>query len=123
MRSLLDDQSFKLQFAGHETFTLRYGWLKKAADAGDAQAQVFLGDLFTRGKGVPKDLEEAARYFNLAAEQGDSDGQKGLKFVNLLLGRWTVSEDRLPGEDEWEFKMRRMVESTRFCYNPPDENN
>lgn len=30
VRSLLDDQQYKLQFAGHETFPLRYGWLNKA---------------------------------------------------------------------------------------------
>ena len=31
-RSLLDDEKYKLQFAGHETFPLRYGWLNKAYD-------------------------------------------------------------------------------------------
>jgi hypothetical protein len=30
VRSLLDDDKYKLQFAGHETFPLRYGWLNKA---------------------------------------------------------------------------------------------
>ena len=29
-RSLLDEPEYRLQFAGHETFPLRYGWLKKA---------------------------------------------------------------------------------------------
>jgi TPR repeat protein len=74
-----------------------------------------------RGKGMQKNLEEAARYFSLAAEQGDPDGQQGLKFVNMLMGRWTVSEERMPGEEEWEFEIRKLVESTRFRYNPPDE--
>jgi hypothetical protein len=32
VRSLLDDDKYKLQFAGHETFPLRYGWLNKAYD-------------------------------------------------------------------------------------------
>jgi hypothetical protein len=32
-RSLLDNTNNRLQFAGHETFPLRYGWLKKAYDA------------------------------------------------------------------------------------------
>lgn len=95
-------------------------WLHKAADAGDTQAQVTLADLFMRGKGVEKDLEEAVRYFSLAADQGDPEGQQGLQFVNRLLGRWTVSEERLPGEEEWEFEIRRMVESSKFSFNPPD---
>jgi len=96
-------------------------WLRKAADAGDSQSQVTIADLFMRGKGLQKNLEEAARFFSLAAEQGDVEGQQGLQFVNKLLGRWTSSEERLPGEDEWEFEIRRMVESTRFSFNPPDE--
>lgn len=96
-------------------------WLHKAADAGDTPAQVTLADLFMRGKGVPKNLEEAARYFSLAADQGDPEGQQGLQFVNRLLGRWTVSEERMPGEEEWEFEIRRMVESSRFSFDPPDE--
>jgi TPR repeat protein len=71
--------------------------------------------------GVKKNLEEAARYFSLAAEQGSSDGQQGLQFVNRLLGRWTISEERMPGEEESEFEIRRMVESSRFSFDPPDE--
>jgi len=29
----MSDEQFRLQFAGHETFPLRYGWLKKSYDA------------------------------------------------------------------------------------------
>ena len=29
----LNEQSYRPQFSGHETFPLRYGWLKKAVDA------------------------------------------------------------------------------------------
>jgi len=32
------------KFAGHETFTLRYGWLKKAVDATQKAPDVFLQD-------------------------------------------------------------------------------
>jgi hypothetical protein len=32
-RSIIDSSQTRLQFAGHETFPLRYGWLKKAYDA------------------------------------------------------------------------------------------
>jgi len=35
--SLLDDPRARLQFAGHETFPLRHGWLKKAYDAVKAE--------------------------------------------------------------------------------------
>jgi hypothetical protein len=41
------------KFAGHETFTLRYGWLKKAVDATQKNPEVFgRGDaLVTLGEG------------------------------------------------------------------------
>ncbi len=41
------------KFAGHETFTLRYGWLKKAVDATGQRDDVFLRDdaLVTLGAG------------------------------------------------------------------------
>jgi hypothetical protein len=32
-KSIIEDSEDKLHFAGHETFPLRYGWLKKAYDA------------------------------------------------------------------------------------------
>ena len=41
------------KFAGHETFTLRYGWLKKAVDATRQRQDIFLQDdaLVTLGVG------------------------------------------------------------------------
>ena len=33
----LNEQSYRPQFSGHETFPLRYGWLKKAFDAVDSR--------------------------------------------------------------------------------------
>ena len=33
-RGPLYEPDYKPQFSGHETFPLRYGWLKKAFDAG-----------------------------------------------------------------------------------------
>ena len=33
VRSPLFDDNYRHQFSGHETFPLRYGWLKKAFDA------------------------------------------------------------------------------------------
>jgi len=35
-------------------------WYRKAADQGDAKAQVDLGYLYNHGSGVPEDLGEAA---------------------------------------------------------------
>ena len=74
-RSLLDDGRFRLQFAGHETFPLRYGWLKKAFDAvtvAEAAGQTDTRSIFTDdaaianfgvGKNVDATLVACVRHF------------------------------------------------------------
>jgi len=89
-------------------------WLMLAADNGDAESQFQLGLLFEEGDGVSQDLEEAARYYSLSAEQGYAEAQRGLQRIDMILGRYTISENPLPGEEDWEYQIRRTVESTRF---------
>lgn len=89
-------------------------WFRKAADAGDAESQFLLGLLFEDGEGVDQDMEEAARYYSMAADQGHVKAQQGLYHINLMLGRHSISTDPLPGEEDWQFRIRRAVESTHF---------
>jgi hypothetical protein len=74
LRSLLDKKDFKLQFAGHETFTLRYGWLKKVFDAisvvetgtnSDAAA-IFHEDASVANFGVGKNMVQSMRHWAIA---------------------------------------------------------
>lgn len=53
-RSIIDSSEDKLHFAGHETFPLRYGWLKKAYDAVAAEetSQETPGSIFNDGKSI-----------------------------------------------------------------------
>lgn len=53
-RSILDSTNTRLQFAGHETFPLRYGWLKKAYDAVKAEetSGVELGSIFNEDEAI-----------------------------------------------------------------------
>jgi hypothetical protein len=75
-RSLLDSPDYRLQFAGHETFPLRYGWLKKAYDAvyraysedNTAGAAVFNDDLAIARFGVGKNMVLSIRHWALATE-------------------------------------------------------
>jgi TPR repeat protein len=46
-----------------------------AAERGDAQAQIKLAAMYEEGRGVAKDLAEAARWYRLAAEQGHAKAQ------------------------------------------------
>ena len=60
----------KLQFSGHETFPLRYGWLKKAYDAVKNNvkdpAAVFSADEGIRSFGVGKNMVASIRFWALS---------------------------------------------------------
>ena len=52
--------------------------LRPIAEQGDAQAQTYMGVLYERGKGVPQDYAESAKWYRLASEQGKADAQNYL---------------------------------------------
>ena len=49
--------------------------LEKRAEMGDPKAQHDLGMMYHSGEGVPRDIDEALRWFLLAAERGNADAQ------------------------------------------------
>ena len=66
------DQNYRPLFSGHETFPLRYGWLKKAYDAvkrhegGPATRNIFLDDAAIARFGVGKNMVTAIRHWATA---------------------------------------------------------
>lgn len=102
-RSLLDDDRYKLQFAGHETFPLRYGWLKKSYDqivrvstmqGGDTRS-VFTDDAAIAYFGVGKNMVTSMRHWALSsgileAQEADEGGRSSriapTGLGDLLLG-------------------------------------
>lgn len=46
-----------------------FQWLKQLADKGNSQAQLYVGDCFNFGKGVTEDIDNALKYYKMAAEQ------------------------------------------------------
>ena len=50
-----------------------------AAEQGSDYAQSYLGIMYQEGQGVEQDLEEAIKWYRLAASQGDATAQKNLK--------------------------------------------
>ena len=54
---------------------------KKLAIAGDALSQLYVGNMYERGEGVAQSVEEAVRWYRLAAEQGCVDAQVNLAEV------------------------------------------
>lgn len=73
VRGPLFQENYRHQFSGHETFPLRYGWLKKVFDAvagteGEAENKsVFLGDDAIARFGVGKNMVASMRYWATAA--------------------------------------------------------
>jgi len=61
-----------------EDETQAAAWYRKAAEQGDAQAQVMLGASYAGGHGVQKSETEAARWWRDAARQGNKDAQNSL---------------------------------------------
>jgi TPR repeat protein len=53
------------------------------AEAGDAAAQTLLAEIYSRGLGVPRDLEQAADWYMKAAGQGVPEAQ--LQYALILL--------------------------------------
>lgn len=72
-RGPLFQENYRPQFSGHETFPLRYGWLKKSFDAIQAtegepeNKSVFLGDDAIARFGVGKNMVASMRHWAVAA--------------------------------------------------------
>jgi hypothetical protein len=59
-------------------------WYSKAAEQGNALAQISLGAMYENGQGVAQDYQAAVAWYRKAAEQGNADAQYnlGLKYVD-----------------------------------------
>jgi TPR repeat protein len=58
--------------------TSAFEWFKKAADLGHTQAQFRAAECYHNGKGIKLNLEQAEKYYLLAAENNDSSSQISL---------------------------------------------
>ena len=81
-----------VSFSGHETFTLRHGWLKKAVDAVRADPKVFVNENAMVDLGVGKNMVRSIRHWALAADiVSEAPGTRGAelsvtKFGDLVFG-------------------------------------
>jgi TPR repeat protein len=55
--------------------------INKKALAGDPRAQLLLGIAFEFGQGVERSLDEAMRWYHLAADRGDAEAQTNLAYL------------------------------------------
>ena len=57
-------------------------WYRKAAEQNEPAAQYSLGLMYDQGTGVPRNLSEANRWYNLAAKNGDPDAKAVVRAQN-----------------------------------------
>ena len=71
-RGIIYEANYRPLFSGHETFTLRYGWLKKVYDAVSSSSNlpgnksIFLNDDAIARFGVGKNMVRSMRHWSLA---------------------------------------------------------
>ncbi len=87
-------------FAGHETFPLRYTWLRKAVVSTQANGQIFLADDAVVRLGVGKNMVRAIRHWGLVCgvleEQPQVTNNLGRELRPTTLGT------KLLGDDGWD---------------------
>lgn len=104
-RGLLYEDHFRPQFSGHETFPLRYGWLKKVFDAvfefekqGNKKESrdLFLSDDAIARFGVGKNMVSSMRHWATSANVISEDKDKDI--ITTALAKQLLSND---GLDPW----------------------
>lgn len=97
LRGPLYQDGYRPQLSGHETFPLRYGWLKKAFDAVDAadppDHAVFSGEDAIARFGVGKNMVASIRHWATAA--GVIKEAAGRQLFATPLGRRVFDDDGL----------------------------
>ena len=64
-------------------------WYRKAAEQGDANAQINLGFMYNNGRGVPQNLVQAYMWYKLSADQGN---EMALQNLNRTATKMTPAQ-------------------------------
>ena len=67
----------------HQDYAAALKELKPLAEQGNAEAQALLGEMYSLGRGVPLDVNQAQKWYQAAADQGNARGQCSLGSMNL----------------------------------------
>jgi TPR repeat protein len=85
--------------------------LTKRAEAGDARAQMEPGVVLLIGLGVDQDQSEAHRWFEKAAERGDTVGKSWL--AEMLWNGWGGEENKTRAEELWRESFDDLMERAK----------
>ena len=99
-RASEDDPSLRQAAIGHAflergDYATGAGILLPLAQAGIANAQLDMGIIYNNALGVPQDVDEAMRWYRLAAEQGHPDAMNRLGFTYQRLVPPNFEEARI----------------------------
>jgi len=100
-RGPIFESGFRPQFSGHETFPIRYGWLKKVHDAISERSTdpnnkgVFVADEAIADFGVGKNMVSSMRYWAIAARVIEDQSKGNFKgpFTVTPFGHALFSDD------------------------------
>ena len=79
-------ESVKRSFE-HTDYAAALREVQPLAEQGNPDAQLFLGKMYLKGQGVPKDPDQANKWFRQAAMQGNAESQ-------FFLGAWYLLPHR-----------------------------
>jgi hypothetical protein len=74
-----------------------FAWSAAAAVRGDPQAQVLLGRCFAAGRGIAKNFASARKWFQRAADAGNTEAQYRLRALRLERRGWLQHRQTLIG--------------------------
>lgn len=112
-------------------------WYRERAEQGDPDAQHHLGDMYSEGSGVPRDIEQAAEWYRKAAEQGKVNSQYRLGDLYDFRGKLSPrccylrcpdKEEALKQAEDWYRKAAEQGHAdaqfelgTMLCYRSVEE--
>ena len=84
------------------------------AEAGNAQAQTALGEMYLYGKGVPQNFAEAAKWYRLAAESGHTEAQNTLGKIAEIASIQIAAE---AGDAEAQYTLGKEYDDYTYLHN------
>ena len=76
--------------------------VKKAAEQGHADAQVWLGVMYSRGEGVPEDDIQAYAWISLASAQGVENAKEAKEILTGEMTRTEIAEAQKLSRKYWD---------------------
>jgi TPR repeat protein len=87
-------------------------WYRIAAEAGDADGQYNLGDMYEHGNGVEYDLEEAMKWYGAAALQQHPEAEERFQELDDLE---ELKAKQAEEEEEQAYEKQRYLEALRYA--------